>query len=568
MGKKLVVVESPTKARTIGGILGREYRVMATRGHIRDLPRRRMGVDIEAGFKPRYVIAPRKRKTVQRLKEATAAADSLFLATDPDREGEAIAWHVIQAVGRGMRGRRVQRAVFHELTAHAVRAALANPRQLDQNLVDAQQARRVLDRLVGYLISPLLWRLFRGHKGLSAGRVQTAALRLVVERDREIEAFVPEEYWTLDAELHPPGAPDALFLARLIKVGDDQVALDDEVGAREVMADLEGVAYRVADVRRERQRRLPPPPYTTGSMQRDAASSLRWSPKRTMKVAQELFEGVSLPDEGRVGLITYMRTDSPHVAPEAQREARAVIADLFGEQALPDEPPTYSAQMRNTQEAHEAIRPTSPARLPKRAAPHLTPEQATLYRLIWRRFIASQMRPAFYDVTTVDVEARGRSGTRYLFRATGRKTLERGFLHVYGDPGQDSLLPPLAAGDPLVCRRLIPKQRLTRPPPRYTEGSLIKELQRLGIGRPSTYASIIDTIQKRGYVCRRRRALISTALGRQVCDYLIEQFPAIFDLKFTARMEARLDDVASGRVGWQEVVREFYNLLSASLPQD
>ncbi len=546
-------------------MLGREYKVLATRGHIRDLPRRRLGVDIKSEFKPRYVIAARKRKTVRRLKEATASAESLFLATDPDREGEAIAWHVIRTVGRELKGRRVKRAVFHELTAQAVQAALSAPRQIDQNLVDAQQARRVLDRLVGYLISPLLWRTFRGHKGLSAGRVQTAALRLIVERDREIEAFVPEEYWTLDAELHPVDAPDAIFVARLVEIGGDKAALHERSQAMAVVTDLEKAAYRVLDIRRERKSRFPPPPYTTGTMQRDAASLLRWSPQRTMKVAQELFEGIPLPDEGRVGLITYMRTDSPHVAPEAQREARVVIAELFGDRELPPKPPTYGARTKNAQEAHEAIRPTSPARLPKHVTPHLTAEQAALYRLIWRRFIASQMRPALYDVATVDVETHGRSGRRYLFRATGRKTLEQGFLRVYGDPGQDSLLPPLAAGDPLICRRLIPQQRFTQPPPHYTEASLIKELERRGIGRPSTYAGIVTVIQKRGYVHKQSRSLLSTPLGREVCDYLVERFPEIFDLDFTARMETRLDDIASGRAEWKKVVAEFYSILEAAL---
>ena len=561
----LIIVESLTKSKAIAGYAGPGHFARATFGHIRDLPRKELGVEIENDFKPHYHIT--NRKTVKVLREAIGRADTVVLAADPDREGEAIAWHVTQVLRKELKGKQVVRATFHEITPQAVREALAHPRQIDRNLVDAQQARRILDRLVGYTISPVLWRNVRGPAGLSAGRVQTAALRLVVERDREIAAFVPEEYWTLDAELSKRVEEESgeKFLARLTKVGKEKADLKTEADAHQVIEDLEGADYSVIGVRRERKRRNPPPPYTTSVMQRDAANRLGWTPKKTMQVAQGLFEGLELPGEGHVGLITYMRTDSTHVAPEAQEQARRVIADLYGDEALPEKPPVHKTKAKLAQEAHEAIRPTSAARLPERINDHLSDDQAKLYELIWRRFLASQMKPAVYDVTTVEVEAQGQSGTTYRFRATGRKMLEPGFLVVYGDPGDDRMLPILEKGDPLICHRLIPEQHFTEPPPHFTESSLIKELERRGIGRPSTYAAIVATIQTRQYVEKRGKSLWATEVGFRVCDFLVERFPDIFDLGFTARMEERLDEIASGRAKWKAVLREFWMTLAPRL---
>ena len=556
----LIIVESPTKSKAIAKYAGPGYFAWATFGHFRDLPPKELGVDVDKGFRPRYRIT--NRKTVKFLRQAVARADSVVLATDPDREGEAIAWHVVQVLRKELKGKRVARAVFHEITPQAVRAALAHPGQVDQDLVDAQQARRILDRLVGYTISPVLWRNVQG-RGLSAGRVQTAALRLVVERDREIADFTPEEYWTLDAELSK--GEDAHFLARLAKVGAERADLKTEADARRVVEDLEEAGYRVADVRQERKRRNPPPPYTTSAMQRDAANRLGWTPKKTMQIAQELFEGATLPGEGHVGLITYMRTDSTHIAPEAQEEARRVVADLYGADALPAQPPVYKTKTKGAQEAHEAIRPTSAARRPERIADSLSGDQGKLYDLIWRRFLASQMRAALYDVTTVQVEARGQSGRAYHFQAAGREMLEAGFLVVYGDPDGNILLPPLAEGDRLTCHRLIPRQHFTQPPPHFTEASLIQEMERRGIGRPSTYAGIAAAIQGRGYVEKRGRSLRATEIGFRVCDFLVERFPDIFDLGFTARMEARLDEIAGGRARWKAVLSDFWATLEPRL---
>ena len=560
----LIIVESPTKAKAIAQYAGPGHFARATFGHFRDLPAKELGVDVNDGFRPRYRIT--NRKTVRILREAAGRADTVVLATDPDREGEAIAWHVTQVLRKELRGKRVMRALFYEITPHAVREGLARAREIDRNLVNAQQARRILDRLVGYTISPVLWRNLRGPAGLSAGRVQTAALRLIVERDREIADFVPEEYWTLDAELSR-SLEETRFLARLVKVGQKKADLKTEADAEEIVADLEGAKYYVANIRRERKRRAPPPPYTTGTVQRDAANRLGWTPTKTMKIAQELFEGLDLPTDGHVGLITYMRTDSTHVAPEAQEEARRVIAELYGEETLPAKPPLHKTRAKLAQEAHEAIRPTSAARLPEQIAGHLTDDQARLYNLIWRRFLASQMRPAIYDVTTVDVEAQGQSGTAYRFRAKGRKMLEPGFLLVYGDHADDRLLPPLEAGDPLTCHRLIPEQHFTEPPPHYTEASLIKEMERRGIGRPSTYAGVVATIQARGYVEKLGKSLRATDVGFQVCDFLVEHFPDIFDLNFTARMEEQLDEIAKDKVRWRNVLAEFWQALATRLEE-
>ncbi len=574
MGSKLVIVESPAKAKTIGSILGRGYRVRASMGHIRDLPRKALGVDTESGFQPHYVTAPRKKKTVDALKEAAADAEALYLATDLDREGEAIAWHVLQVVRRALpKGTPVHRVTFHEITKDAVARAFSQAGTLNRALVEAQQTRRILDRLVGYSISPLLWRRIRGAKGLSAGRVQTAALRLVVDREREIEAFVPIEYWSIEALLAQQIDAPTPFLAQLWRIYDEKgVAREPDLKNREdaeaIVDALEGAAYWVDRVETAERSRSPRPPFTTSTMQQAASKALGYTPPLTMRIAQQLYEGVPIGEEGTVGLITYMRTDSTYVAPEAQQAAREVIGRYWGEEYLPAQPPTYRTRVKSAQEAHEAIRPTGPERTPKQLRPFLDDKQAALYELIWRRFIASQMRPAVYKVTTAYIPTGAGDRVRslpYLFRAQGRECLFPGFLKVYeelldeGEEGEgEAALPPLTAGEGLDLLELIPKQHWTKPPPRYTESSLIKELERRGIGRPSTYAAMVSLIRDRGYVERQKRVLVPTELGYVVCDMLVAGFPELFDYGFTAAMEDQLDDIANGRAGRVPTLERFW----------
>ena len=574
----LVIVESPTKAKALRQYLGAGYTVRASMGHVRDLPPKELGVALDAGFKPTYHLVPRARKTLADLRQALAGCDTVLLATDPDREGEAIAWHLAQACRKEMAGKQVLRVRFHEITPQAVRAAVAHPAALDMSLVDAQQARRVLDRLVGYQVSPLLWKGIAGPPGLSAGRVQSVALRLVVERDRAIEAFVPEEYWTLDAELSKVGQGEAHFLARLYRIGKKKPELKSEADAQAVVEALAGADWRVGDVSQARRSRNPYAPYITSSLQRDASARLHWPAKKVMQIAQQLYEGITLPGEGQVGLITYMRTDSTQVAPQAQQEARQVIEKLYGAEALPARPPVYASKVKNAQEAHEAIRPTRPDRLPKDLRATLTPDQDKLYTLIWRRFIASQMKPAVYNVTTVTVLT-GRAGQPlpYIFRATGRQLIDPGFLRVYDvaeessddESAYNEQLPPLAKDDPLLLHKLLPKQHFTRPPPEYTDAALIQELERLGIGRPSTFASIVDTLYQRQYIDKvpGGRGLRATALGRVVCDFLVQHFPSVFEVGFTARMEDQLDEIARGEARWAAVMATMWEPLSALLAQ-
>ncbi|MFN2272440.1 MAG: type I DNA topoisomerase [Anaerolineae bacterium] len=573
----LIIVESPTKAKALRGFLGRGYRVLASMGHVRDLPSKQLGVDVEQDFRPTYHQIKKAAKTLKQIKEAAQEAATITLATDPDREGEAIAWHVIQAIRAAIKGKPLRRVTFHEITPQAVQAALADPGELDMDLVNAQQARRVLDRLVGYQVSPVLWKAIRGRKGLSAGRVQTVALRLVVERDREIEAFVPQEYWTLDAELSKVDDEEHRFRARLFRIGKEKPDLKTEADALAIIEALEGADWRVLKVKKQRKTRHPYPPYTTSTLQQDGANRLGWPAAKTMRVAQELYEGVALPDEGTVGLITYMRTDSTHIAEPAQQEAREVIARFWGEEYLPQKPPTYKTKAKVAQEAHEAVRPTSSLRTPRDLRPHLTPDQAKLYELIWRRFIASQMKPAVYNVTTVDV-ATSRDGQDlpYLFRASGRELLFDGFLKVYEvqdekpsdeDGAAGQTLPPLSDGEPLVLHGLYPEQHFTKPPPHFTEASLIKEMEKQGIGRPSTYASIVRTILQREYVERLNKSLLATGLGYVVCDFLVAQFPDLFAVGFTAKMEDDLDGIARGERGWVETLHAFYTPFSEALGQ-
>jgi DNA topoisomerase-1 len=572
----LVIVESPTKARALSGFLGRGYSVLASMGHIRDLPPKELGVDVAHRFRPTYRYRRGGKKVANRIREAASQADAVYLATDPDREGEAIAWHIVEAIRPGLKGEKPLRVTFHEITAQAVRAALANPGALSTDLVDAQQTRRILDRLVGYQVSPVLWKAIKGRKGLSAGRVQTVALRLVVERDRSIEDFDPEEYWLLAVELSRIPEPDHRFMARLVEVNGEKAELRTETDVRP-LADLISTAeYRVQKVDREQAKRAPHPPYTTTTLQRDAARKLHWGASRTMRVAQQLYEGIDLPDEGTTGLITYMRTDSTHVADSAQSEARQVIAQFWGDELLPRRPPHYETKSKVAQEAHEAIRPTSCQRTPKRLQAHLTSDQAKLYEWVWRRFIASQMKPAVYRDTTVDIVcARDGQDLPYLFRASGRELLFKGFMEVYpvqwsqrsshqlGAANQD--LPTLMVAEPLLLHDVIPEQRYSEPPSHFTEASLIKELEKRGIGRPSTYAAIVGTLFKRKYVRREGRSILSEPLGFVVCDFLVEMFPDLFGVAFTAEMEEGLDRIARGEQSRVEVLSAFYTPFEEAL---
>jgi DNA topoisomerase-1 len=582
--KKLVVVESPAKAKTIGGVLGHDYVVRASLGHVRDLPGDEMGVDIEHNFKPTYHILRAKSKTIKQLREALAGVSELYLATDPDREGEAIAWHLLQILKPKVPVRRV---MFHAITPADIQAAFSQPRLIDMRLVDAQQARRVLDRLVGYQVSPLLW---KSTGGKSAGRVQSVALRLVVEREREIRNFAPQEYWSIHADLAKQSDHLQHFLARLIQIGSQKVGLDQPIhlktkeDAERVIADLEGAIYRVKDVKTERKARKPWPPFTTSTLQQSASARLHRSPAETMKIAQELYEGIDIGEGKPVGLITYMRTDSTAISPEAQAAARQMIADTLGAKYLPESAPQYKTRVKNAQEAHEAIRPTDVYRYPNDLKPHLSPRQFQLYDLIWRRFVASQMAAALYDVTTVNVLATVEGKPPFLFRAIGRDLIFDGFLRVWeeaeeqGDDDEPQTLPHLSGNELLDLLALIPKQHFTQPPGRYTESALVKALEERGIGRPSTYASIIKTLKDRDYVILapsgpparsaghgHKRVLSPTPLGEATCDALIAAFPDVMDYQFTAQVEDWLDDVSRGERDWVKALRDFYDPFTVAL---
>ncbi len=555
-GKPLIVVESPAKTRTLKKILGDGYRIEASMGHVRDLPEKRLGVDIRNGFQPTYVTLPERREVLQRLKQAAANAPTVYLATDPDREGEAIAWHIQQA----LRLNYPLRIEFNEITESAVKRALQNPRPIDMNRVNAQQARRILDRLVGYEVSPLLWRKTRGgKKPLSAGRVQSVAVRLIVEREREIRAFVPEEYWTITALLTPLDE-EFPFEAELRQKGEEKIELKTEADANAVLTELEGARYFVESVEKRRKRRNPPPPFITSTLQQEASRKLGFSAKRTMQIAQQLYEGVELGEEGSVALITYMRTDSTRVSEEAQQAARTFIQAHYGKEYLPPTARQYKARA-GAQDAHEAIRPTQVARTPDSVRAYLTPDQYRLYDLIWKRFLASQMASAELEVTSVNIRAKD-----YLFRASGTVVLFDGFMRLYRE-GKDTAerdeeelppLPVLESGEELRLIELKPSQHFTQPPPRYTEATLVKALEQHGIGRPSTYATILSTIQERGYVVLENRAFKPTPLGEVVNDYLVKYFPDLFDVPFTAHMETELDEIERGQAEWVQVLNEFY----------
>jgi DNA topoisomerase-1 len=558
-----VIVESPAKARTVGRFLGKDYTVRASVGHVRDLLRSQLSVDVENDFEPKYRVPNEKRPVVKELKQLAKTAEEIYLATDPDREGEAIAWHLMESAE--IDPKITRRVVFHEITEPAVADAFAHPRSINMDLVDAQQARRVLDRLVGYNLSPLLWRKVRGR--LSAGRVQSVALRLAVEREREIQAFVPEEYWTIAAEFLPEGGKDS-FIARLVKVDAQDPVLGKEEEVQPLLADMEKAAYVITKIKRGERKRNPAAPYTTSTLQQEASRRLGYTAKRTMALAQQLYEGIDIGEGGAVGLITYMRTDSTNVAETAQKEAREFIEQRYGGGFLPPAPPVYKTKSRGAQEAHEAIRPTSVVRQPEALKEFLGRDQFRLYQLIWQRFVASQMTAAIYDTLSVEVTGRA-SAHEYLLRASGSTVRFLGYLIVYeeakdedrpvDEEEEEARIPAnLEEGQAQRLVRLIPEQHFTQPPPRYTEASLVRTLEENGIGRPSTYAPILSTLQQRGYVVRDGKRLTPTETGILVNDLIFDHFPDIVDIGFTARMEEDLDKIADGEQSWVNTIREFY----------
>ena len=581
-GDKLVVVESPAKAKTIGRYLGRGYVVKSSLGHVRDLLKSRLSVDIENNYAPEYRVPNEKRALVKELKEAAARSSEIYLATDPDREGEAIAWHVMEAAE--MDPLRTKRVVFQEITQTAIRAAFDHPREIDMDRVEAQQARRVLDRLVGYQLSPLLWRKIHGR--LSAGRVQSVAVRLVVEREREIDAFDSEEYWTIDAELSQTkfrvdprgnGNRRPYFIGRLHRINGQELNLASEAAVAPHLDALSKAHWEVGEVNLGTRTRRPAAPFTTSTLQQEASRKLGLGTTKTMRIAQELYEGVNI-GEGDTGLITYMRTDSVTVAGVAQEQAREYIHATFGRDYLPEKPPVYKTRSKTAQEAHEAIRPTSVDRTPAALKPHLSKDQYRLYKLIWDRFVASQMAPALYDTVSAEIWA-GLVATPatkrpYLFRASGSTLTFRGFLAVYGaeDPDEDGDEDPnapqipsdLLAGEPIDLLEILPEQHFTQPPPRYSEASLVKALEEHGIGRPSTYASIISTIQARGYVDQDQKRLRPTEIGAIVNDMLVQYFPDVVSVDFTARLEDELDEIAEGKA-WVPVINDFYQKFARDL---
>ncbi|MFQ6026914.1 MAG: type I DNA topoisomerase [Dehalococcoidia bacterium] len=568
-GKRLVIVESPAKARTVGQILGNRYLVTASQGHVRDLPKGKIGVDLEQDFEPSYVTMQTKRSLLTELKKAGNDATEIYLATDPDREGEAISWHIQTAAGWDQAANPPKRVVFHEITKDAVQEAFEHPREIDMRLVNAQQARRILDRLVGYQISPLLWR--RVQRGLSAGRVQSVALRMVTDREREIEAFVPVESWTIEAELYKttdPADQREVFGATLhsMKGQRSRIEIATETEARRYQDELKEATYTVADVRKREVRQRPTAPFTTSTLQQEAGRKLRFTAQRTMMVAQQLYEGIPVGREGSVGLITYMRTDSVQVADVAVQEARQYISQKYGKNYLPEKARVYSTRAKAAQEAHEAIRPTAIRRDPESMKNYLNSEQYRLYSLIWSRMLASQMADARSDATTVDIEAKCQaSPNTYIFRATGSVLTFPGFRTLYlessddnGDDEQRKPLPQLAQNDPLNCQKLEGVQHFTQPPPRYTEATLIKAMEEKGIGRPSTYAPTIGVLLDRNYVEKQQNRLHPTELGTVVTDLLTQFFTGVMNLDFTAQMEEELDEVSRGEREWVPMLREFY----------
>ncbi len=579
MSKGLVIVESPAKAKTIQKYLGKGFTVEASLGHVKDLPKSTLGVDTDNDFETEYVVIPGKEKVLSKLKKLALSADNIYLAPDPDREGEAIAAHLAEELGNGEKKKkkkkkeepgeeRIRRVTFNEITQRAVRAAFERPRAIDQNLVDAQQARRVLDRLVGYQVSPLLWDKVR--RGLSAGRVQTVALRLIVDREREIKAFEKKEYWTIDAHLAGPKPP--AFDARFLGKGEEKIEVTNGEDAEKIRAALEKADWIVRSAEKKERRRNPTPPFTTSKLQQDSSRKLRFSVKRTMMIAQRLYEGIELGEEGLVGLITYMRTDSTRVSPDAITEVREYVTKEYGTNYLPELPNTYK-EKKEAQAAHEAIRPTSAMRHPDQVKQYLQEDEFKVYKLIWQRFVASQMNPAVFDQTTVDIDAK--SGTDgFWFRVTGSVMKFDGYLKVYkeSEEGKDEedeelkhKLPPLETGQKLTLKELKPEQHFTEPPPRYNEASLVKELEERGIGRPSTYATILSTIQERQYATKIGGKFTPTEIGLVVTDLLVENFKDIFDFQYTARLEEELDEIEEGKETWTDTLAEFYKKFAKDL---
>src|SRR5215207_2481555 len=561
-GSALVIVESPTKAKTIGKYLGAGYDVKATVGHLRDLPTRELGVDVERDFEPKYVTIKGKTKTLSELKKAAKTASTIYLATDPDREGEAIAWHVADQINSQV---PVHRVLFEEITRDAVLAAMREPREIDERKVDAQQARRILDRLVGYKASPILWRTIK--TGLSAGRVQTVALRLIVEREREIRAFVPQEYWSIEALLAKGGQT---FEASLAKVDGHKPQLHSAEEAQAVVDAVRQTPFVVTKVEKRNRRKNPGAPFTTSTLQQEAAKKLGFSSRRTMRAAQDLYEGRDVGEDGPVGLITYMRTDSVRVSDAAIASVRDFIGSSYAKPYLPAVPNTYSSKKNaRVQDAHEAVRPTDVRRRPEQVQAYLEPDQFRLYQLIWQRFVASQMTPAVYDMTIVDFDL-----GEYLFRASGSVLVFDGYHVLYTEGREkeegktmDDLppIPPLVVGDRVEVREITPNQHFTEPPPRYSEASLVKELERLGIGRPSTYSAIISTLSAREYVRVEQRRFFPTSLGETVEKIMVSKFPEIFNVEFTSGMENELDRIEDGELAWQRVLEDFYKPFSKAL---
>lgn len=572
MSKSLVIVESPAKAKTIGKYLGKNFTVKASLGHVKDLPKNDIAVDVERSFRPTYVVIEGKKKLIDELKKAAKDVDAIYLAADPDREGEAICAHLQEEL-QPKRGSAttIRRVTFNEITPSAVKRAFDHPRPVDVNLVDAQQARRILDRLVGYKISPLLWDKVR--RGLSAGRVQTVALRLIVDRENEIRRFKKEEYWSIEVHLNAKKAP--VLKASLVKRGDKNIEIPDQAASDAIVKALEGTRYTVGSVVTKEKRRHAVPPFITSTLQQESARKLKFSVKRTMIIAQRLYEGVELGKEGSVGLITYMRTDSTRVSEDALTDVRGLIRERFGEQYLPETPNFYKTK-KAAQDAHEAIRPSSAMRAPELVAKYLGEDELKLYRLIWMRFVASQMTSAVFDQTTIEVNAPGKDGSDYLLRATGSVPKFDGFLAVYEegkdqkDTEDDELknrLPQVEEGESLKFKSIHPEQHFTEPPPRFNEATLVKELEADGVGRPSTYAAILSTIQEREYVTKTGGKFLPTELGEIVTELLVESFDDIFDVRYTARMEEELDEIEEGKLDWVEAMTDFYKRLSKDIAE-
>jgi DNA topoisomerase-1 len=551
MSDFLVIVESPAKAKTIERYLGNKYKVKASMGHVRDLPRSQMGVDVENNYDPKYITIRGKGPVLKELKTAAKKAKKVYLAADPDREGEAIAWHLAHSLSVDIHSDC--RVVFNEITKDAIKESFKHPRPINMDLVDAQQARRILDRLVGYNVSPLLWKKIK--KGLSFGRVQTVSVRLIIDREKEIKAFVPEEYWTIEAEFLKG---KSRFSANFYGLDNEKKELRTEEEVKNVLKQLNGNKFKVMSVTKKERKRNPAPPFTTSSLQQEAARKLNFRAKKTMMLAQQLYEGIELGKEGTVGLITYMRTDSTRISEVAQNEAANYIKEEYGENYLREEQRKDKKQV-NAQDAHEAIRPSSTYRDPNSMKDFLSRDQFRLYKLIWDRFLASQMAPAVMDTMSVDLQ-----NGNVLFRATGSKIKFPGFMKLYVEGTDDqveekeNMLPDLKEGDEVIQKDLDPKQHFTQPPPRYTEARLVKTLEELGIGRPSTYAPTLDTIQKRGYVTLDNKRFVPTELGEIMLELALEFFPEVLDVEFTAKMEQELDDVEEGKVRWEKIIDEFY----------